>query len=304
MHLALAFGALAAFAWSQVPAAVAPTHEAPVRAVAVQPATLRVDPDPASAVVGNVRPGQTIALLELAHQYAQVFAGRSGWMVNKGLVLLNDPSGPEILFGAASQLEQHAEDAADQRVAAEDAARLYYSIYDNFPASPLAGEALFRAAEIRWQLAMADLPAGSDPSLRRFPDDSLLRRVRGKFAGTQWAARAEFLLLQEKLTCGNWDTKPNCIGKEANVYRDYLKNYPAGPRSAEAAYDIVYRLGAAWSVYRAQGPHPDAGKAASFRSQALAEAAAVAQRFPHTDWAAQAALLAFKINQDIPVYPG
>lgn len=286
---------------AQAPAV--PTPESPVRAIAVEPAVLRVDPDPSSAVVGQVLPGQNVALLNLAHGFAQVFVMRSGWMLDKGLVRLTQPGGGEILFGAASQFEQRAEDASGQRVAAQNAARLYYSVYDNFPFSPLAGEALFRAAEIRWQLGLNDMPVVADPSQRRFPDDSLLKRVRSKYPGTPWAARADFLLLQEKLTCGIWDSKPSCIGKEIDHYRDYLKKYPRGPRSAEAAYDIVYRDGAAWSLYRA-GDHADAGKAAHYRAAAIADAAAVQRDFPGTDWAAQAALIAFKIQQDIAVYPG
>lgn len=297
----LALGCAAAPMPAQTTAAASPL--APQRAVAVERATLRVDPDPSSPVVGEVRPGQEIALLNVAHQYAQVFAGRSGWILDQGLVRPGQPDGAEILFGAASQLEQRAESASGQRQAAEDGARLYYSVYDNFPSSSLAGEALFRAAEIRWQLGLSDMPVVADPSQRRFPDDSLLRRVRSKFPGTPWAARADFLLLQTKLTCGIWDDKPNCIGKEIDHFRDYLKTYPAGPRSAEAAYDIVYRDSAAWSLYRA-GAHADAGKAAHYRAQALADAARAARQFPATDWAAQAALIAFKVEQNIPTYPG
>jgi hypothetical protein len=35
--------------------------------------------------------------------------------------------------------------------------RLYYRIYDLMPASPLAAEALYRAADIRWQMDRADV---------------------------------------------------------------------------------------------------------------------------------------------------
>jgi hypothetical protein len=47
--------------------------------------------------------------------------------------------------------------------------RLYYRIYDLFPASPLAAEGLYRAADIRWQIERSDVltrprPASATPT--------------------------------------------------------------------------------------------------------------------------------------------
>ena len=47
-----------------------------------------------------------------------------------------------------------------RRDAAQDAMRLYYRVYDLMPTSPLAAEALYRAADIRWQIERSDVMTG------------------------------------------------------------------------------------------------------------------------------------------------
>ena len=58
----------------------------------------------------------------------------------------------EVIFGEAADSEDQASRRRGRRDAAQDALRLYYRVYDLMPTSPLAAEALYRAADIRWQV--------------------------------------------------------------------------------------------------------------------------------------------------------
>ncbi len=49
--------------------------------------------------------------------------------------------------------------------------RLYYAVFEDFPSSPLAGEAIYRSADIRWQIEKADVM--SRPSAKE--QDAFLR---------------------------------------------------------------------------------------------------------------------------------
>lgn len=274
----------------------------PPKAISLREGKLFLKPDTSSAVVGEVRPGDLVAIFERSPGFARVFVHASGWMVDQGLLPLANPKAPEVLLGAAAQLQSQAESYSGQTQTAKDAARLFFQVYEYFPQSPQAAEALYRAADIRWQLDMADLPISSDPSSREFPDDHWLNKVKGKYPHTPWAARAAFVLLVKHFTCGDWTEKPNCIDKEIGTYRDYLHDYSDSPMAAEAMYQIVYRDAAAWSLYSAPGSGHDAGKATQFASRTQQDAAAIASRYPGTDWTARAQFLAFEVNQGVPVY--
>lgn len=284
-----------------VPAA-SPSPMSPAKAVAMMALTLHISPDARSASVGQVQPGQEVAILRVAHGYAQVFAGRSGWMLNRGLVLLSNPKAAEILFGAADDLEQRAEQYSGEQHAAKNAARLYYQVYDEFPHSFRAAEALYRAAEITWQLDTADgMSPSSGFSGDERPSNRLLRIVVSKFPKTQWAARAEYLHLREKLTCSDWAEKPSCIGKEIGKMRSYWHHYPDSPLAAQVAYGIVYRETAAVAIYNHPGPHRNPGKARDYRRKAYNAIADLQRRWPRSTWAARAALLYYDLQEGIPV---
>lgn len=283
------------------PPAINPTPLSPAKAVGVHLETIYISPDPSSAVVGEVQPGQEVVILRLAHGYAQVFAGRSGWMRNQGFVLLSDPAAPAVLFGAADTLQQRAEQYSGEEKTAKNAARLYYQVYNQFPQSFRAAEALYRAAEITWQLDTAGLPPNSNNEDYQLPSTRLLREVVGKFPKTQWAARAEYLHLREQMTCGDWVTQPKCLGKEIGRLRGYWKRYPDGPLAAEAAFGILYRQAAAVHIYNRPGPHHDSGKARDYRRKAFNSIADLQRRWPRSDWAARAALISYDLRQHIAV---
>jgi len=271
------------------------------KSVALVAAPIYLSPDPASAHVGAVRPGEAVGVQSSAGNFVQVFTGVSGWMRNQGLVRLNNPQAPELIFGAAVGLEDQAESSAGQQQAALDAARLYLAIYDNFPQANRAAEALYRGAEIRWEISLDEMPKRRTPSERQFPNHDELRRVIGKYPATPWAAWAAYQLLIEHFTCGDWVSKPECVGKEADTYHDYVKKYPNGPATARAAYDAVYREAIAWTLYSATGPHHDSGKAAEYQRAVASDAAAMSRLYTGTDWAAQAGFVAYTVGEGMPM---
>lgn len=275
------------------------------KAVAIAPATIRLNPDQTSATIGTIQPGATVGIQAQSGGFVQVFSGVSGWAPNHGLVLLSNPQAAEILFGAAVRLESQAEASSGEQIAAQNAARLYLRVYEDFPQASRAAEALYRGAAIRWQLGLSGEPRRRTPSERQFPDTGDLRRVVKKFGGTPWAARADYDLLVTHFTCGDWSEKPSCLGKEADRYRDYVKKYPHGPKSAEAAYDALYREAIAWTIYQQPGKTQDLSQAQRYREQAEADAAQIERAYAGTDWAALATLAGYDLRQGTPmIVPG
>jgi len=81
----------------------------------------------------------------------------TGWVLSRSVVQSTTQDGDRIIFGEAADSEDQASRRRGRRDAAQDALRLYYRIYDLMPASPLAAEALYRAADIRWQIERSDV---------------------------------------------------------------------------------------------------------------------------------------------------
>ena len=116
----------------------------------------------------------------------------TGWVEGKGLVQSTTPDGDKILFGEAVDSEDQASQRNGRRYAAQDAMRLYGEVPELFPQSPLAGEAMYRSADIRWQLEKTDqstLPSAKEqePYLRKGMDEDYFRKVMKKFPDTKWA---------------------------------------------------------------------------------------------------------------------
>ena len=83
--------------------------------------------------------------------------------------------------------------------------RLYARLAEYFPQSPLAAEAAYRSADIRWQLEAVDAasrPSAKmrDPALHHQIDEDYMRKVIKKYPGTRWADLAAYHLLDNKLT--------------------------------------------------------------------------------------------------------
>jgi outer membrane protein assembly factor BamD (BamD/ComL family) len=212
-------------------------------------------------------------------------------------------NGDKILYGEAVASEQEASRRGGRKGADKDALRLYYRAAEYFPQSPLAGESLYRAADIRWQIDRADVfgrPSGrGDPRSRLYGiDEELMKQVIKKFPHTKWSDLAAYHLLDNKL-CGDWQGESKCPEKEAEVYEKYAEEHPQSPVVAEALYNAAYRRSALIELYKNDGKSNHIG-------DAKAKAASLAQRiianFPQSDWADRAQTLLYKLDQGIPTY--
>jgi hypothetical protein len=299
------------FMLSIAPLALAVTE----RGVMVRVAQIYLSPDASSARIATIDRGREVAVLERSRDWIHVLAtltepteqseGRdvSGWMLDKGVVRAATPNGDKILYGEAVASEQEASRRGGRKGADKDALRLYYRAAEYFPQSPLAGESLYRAADIRWQIDRADVlgrPSGrGDPRNRLYGiDEELMKQVIKKFPHTKWADLAAYHLLDNKL-CGDWQGESKCPEKEAEVYEKYADEHPQSPAAAEALYNAAYRRSALVELYKNDGK-------SNHIADAKAKAASLAQRvisnFPQTDWANRAQSLLYKLEQGIPTY--
>jgi len=279
------------------------------RALPVREAVLYVAPDVTSARLGNVSRGRELVILEKSPGWLHVLASvtperdLNGWVLSKGIVSTATPNGDRILFGEAADSEAEASRRHGRRGAADDALRLYYRMAEYFPSSPLAGEALFRAADIKWQLDYADVmsrPSAKerDPGDRAQIDEGPMREVRKKFPNTKWADLAAFRMLDNKL-CGDWLAESKCPEMESQLYEKHVAEHPQSPKAAEALYLAAWRQAALVEIYKTEG---NAGRSAGARAKALALAQRVVSQSPQSDWAHRAVRLGYMVEQAIPTY--
>jgi len=284
-----------------------PAFAAAERGVMVRVAEIYLSPDPNSQKMAQIDRGREVAVLERSHEWVKVYAGIApeqditGWMLDKGIVTANTPNGDKILFGEAVDSENEASRRHGRKGAAEDAQRLYARAAEYFPNSPLAAEAFYRAADVRWQLDREDImsrPSAKqvDPSLRQEIEPQYMHQVMKKYPHTKWADLAAYRLIDNKL-CGQWDGTPKCPEKEAELYEKYANDHPDSPVTPEALYEAASRRAALIVIYQQndEGKKSDDAKA---RAQALAEK--ITARYPQTDWASRAYRLIFYVQQNIP----
>jgi outer membrane protein assembly factor BamD (BamD/ComL family) len=227
----------------------------------------------------------------------------SGWIRDKGVVGPGTVNGDAILYGAAADLEAQAAQPHPPQGAAEAAHLLYERVADYFPKSPLAPEAAFRAADIRWQLDKTDvstLPSAHEQQAYFRPQlyEGALRRVMKLYPDSPVAARAAFDLLDDKL-CGDWQGLPKCPEQESDLYLKYAGRYPGGPKSAEALYDAAYRQGALVTMYQVD-ENGKRSEAAAKNCQSIADE--LRKDYPTSDYADRAESIAFRVAQGIPIY--
>ena len=279
------------------------------RALPVREAVIYVAPDVTSVKLANLARGRELVILEKSPGWLHVLASVSperdvnGWMLDKGVVRASMPDGDRILFGEAADSEAEASRRHGRRGAADDALRLYYRMAEYFPNSPLAGEALFRAADIKWQLDYEDVmtrPSAKqrDPGERPPIDEEVMRQVRKKFPNTKWADLAAFRMLDNKL-CGEWLAQSKCPEMESALYEKYATEHPQSPKAAEALYLAAWRQSALIEIYKTQG---NAGRSGGARSKALALAQRVLSQYPQSDWSLRAQRLSYVVEQNIPTY--
>lgn len=284
----------------------------------IREATLYVSPDATAQRVGTVTRGRNIPLImdrstiegkNWVHILAVVDAGLtsvkevSGWLDAKLLITNATPNGDQIIFGEAADSEHQAEQRGGRKHAAEDAMRLYYRIYEYFPNSPLAGESLWRFADINWQLEKSGVlarPSAHEmsPDMRTQIEDEHMKEVIKKFPHTKWADLASYDMIDNKV-CGDWKGESECPEKESDIYEKYAREHPQSPKAAEALYNAAWRQAALVDIHKGNH-HPD--KAEHARKKALELAQEIVTKFPDGDWKPRAATLSYALQQNITVY--
>jgi hypothetical protein len=292
------------------------------RGTLIHEETIRVSPSADSARVGDAKRGNELIIIDASRDWVQVEAilrapsneegatedeaeGKAitGWVMNRSLIRSTTQDGDRIIFGEAADSEDQASRRRGRRDAAQDAMRLYYRVYDLMPASPLAAEALYRAADIRWQIERSDVmsrPSARerDSYLRGQMKEEWMKLAIKKYPGTKWADLAAFRLLENKL-CGDWEGLSKCPEKEADIYENYAKDHPQSPAAGEALYDAAWRRAALIEIYKNE---PNQKKAAESKDRALALAQRVVSQYGQSDWAYRAQRLSFYIQQGIATY--
>jgi len=300
------------------------------RATILRETPLYVEPDTNSQKVDRVQEGRELVIAETSGPWIRVFAntdveeinekdvpvyGReaapppvSGWMQARGVVRETTPDGDKVLMGEGASMEILAEDARGPRNAGQSARLLYRRVVELFPNSPLAAEAAWRAADIRWQFEKVDaarLPSAKEREayLREQLDESELKKVLKLYPRSKQAANAAFELIDNKL-CGDWQGQPKCPEKESEYYEKYAAEYPDGPRTAQALYQATYRQAVLGDMFDAESSEKKGGdkKSGAVRNHARELAKQLATKFPTSDYTSRAAALVYKFDQGLAVY--
>lgn len=278
-------------------------------AIMVRPAQIFLSPDSSSAKLGNIDRGREVAILEKSRNWLHVLASVSqerditGWIVDKGVVRATTPDGDRVMFGEAARCELEASRRGGRREAAAEARRLYYRTSEYFPNSPLAGEGLYRAADIQWQIDAADVrtrPSSKerDPGLHIPIDEQFMKMVIKKFPGTKWADLASYHLIENKL-CGDWEGLSKCPEKESEMYEKYADDHPGSPAAPEALYNAAWRQSTLIEIYKSENKN---NKIEGARAKAKALGQRVIEKYPQSDWAYRSKSLIYMIDQQIPTY--
>jgi hypothetical protein len=292
------------------------------RGTLVHDETIRVAPSPDAARVGEAGRGHELIIIDSTRDWVHVEAilrvpsteddateeeaeGKAitGWVPSRALVTTTTQDGDRIIFGEAADSEDQASRRHGRRDAAQDAMRLYFRVYDLMPTSPLAAEALYRAADIRWQIERSDVMTRASARAResylrgQMHEDWMKLEIK-KYPGTKWADQASFRLLENKL-CGEWEGLSKCPDKEAELYENYAKEHPQSPSAPEALYNAAWRRAALIEIYKNE---PNQKKANESKDRALALGQKIISQYGQSDWAYRAQRLVFYIQKDIPTY--
>lgn len=295
------------------------------RATLVREATIYLSPDSDSAKLGTAERGRELVILENSRNWIHVEAllgpqrapdaafieddeeeqkTITGWVQGKGVVSASTPNGDQIVYGEAANSEDQASRRGGRKGAAQDAMRLYRRVFDYFPSSPLAGEALYRAADIRWQLEKSDVMSrpsakAREAYLREGMNEDWLKQVMKKFPNTKWSELAAFQLIDNKL-CGDWQGSTKCPEKEADLYEKYAKEHPNSPAAAQALYNAAWRRAALIEMYKTDEQSKKSDEA---KNSTIALTQRIVTQYPQqTDWVTRAQDLLYLVQQGIPTY--
>ncbi|HVG91682.1 MAG TPA: hypothetical protein VNB54_09350 [Alphaproteobacteria bacterium] len=228
-----------------------------------------------------------------ADQEAEVSREVTGWLPAKAVVTGATANGDQIIFGQGVDSERQAEERGGRKGAAEDALRLYSRVAELFPGSPLAAEAMWRAADIRWQLAKTAFVRTAKPMEQKY-----LLAVIAKFPQSKQAELAAYDLLEGQM-CQEWRGQAECPLKESAVYEQYAREHPQSPKAAEALYNAAWRQAALTDIYRIEN---DNAKSEAARKKATALGQQIAGQYPQGDWKPRALDLIYKLEKKIPIY--
>ena len=309
----------------QMPKNKAAGYDRAARATVLHEANVYVTADADAQKISLVTPGHEVVVVQRSGPWVQVFANTdvedtndenkpefaedenvtpaSGWIRNKGVVGPQTPNGDAVLYGAAANFEDEAEQPHAPKGAGMAAHLLYQRVADYYPQSPLAAEAMWRAADIRWQLDKRDistLPSAKEQEAYLRPQiyEGEMKKVMKMYPETKFAAMAAYDLLDNKL-CGDWQGLPKCPEMESGLYEKYAQKFPDGPKAAEALYNATYRQGTAVTMYTVQDDSKRAQEAAQ-RTAALAQE--LKEKYPQSDYTARAASIAYKVQQGIAIF--
>jgi TolA-binding protein len=228
-----------------------------------------------------------------ADQEAEVSREVTGWLPAKAVVTGATANGDQVIFGQAVDSERQAEERGGRKGAAEDALRLFSRVAELFPGSTLAAEAMWRAADIRWQLAKTAFVRTAKPMEQKY-----LLAVIAKFPQSKQAELAAYDLLEGQM-CQEWRGQAECPQKESAVYEQYAREHPQSPKAAEALYNAAWRQAALTDIYRIEN---DSAKSEAARKKATALAQQIAGQYPQGDWKPRALDLIYKLEKKIPIY--
>jgi hypothetical protein len=295
------------------------------KATVLHDTDLYVSPDASSDKLTRVQPGREMVIVERNGPWLRVFANTdveisdaldkpvfgneaaatpvSGWIKASGVVDSNTPKGDLILFGVAATEELQASQPHAPRSAAHAARLLYQRTAEFFPGSPLAPEAAWRTADIRWQMQKADvfsLPSAHEKEsyLRETIDETEMRKIEKIYPHSRWSDLAAWDMLDNKI-CGDWQGSTQCPEKESNMYEKYAEEHPDSPKAPQALYEAAYRQGVLSNMY---GSSDDQKKADSAKNKAIAIANTLESKYPGSDYAPRAAGLVYKLEASIPIY--
>ncbi len=281
-----------------------------------------ISPDTSSTKLSNIGRGREVAVIDRTPGWAHVVGtvdvitsiefgeearndrNVTGWVIDKGVITTTTPDGEKILFGEAFDSEMEASRRGGRRGAAQDAMRIYSRIAEYFPTAPLAAQALYRAADIRWQIEAEDAasrPSAKmrDPLLHYQIDEQYMRKVIKKYPGTKWADLAAYHLIENKL-CGDWEAAPKCPEMEAQLYIKYVEDHSQSPKVPEALYRAAWRYSALIVIYKTGNQQKKADDSAA---RALSTARKVVSQFPNdADWASRAQRLIYMVENNMPTW--
>ncbi|HEX3940233.1 MAG TPA: outer membrane protein assembly factor BamD [Acidobacteriaceae bacterium] len=295
------------------------------KATVLRDTDLYVSADPGAQKLATISAGREVVVMESNGPWLRVYTNTdveapsgpdapvlgpenaatpvSGWIQAKGVVGGGTPKGDMILFGEASTEEVAASEPHPAQGTAQAAQLLYQRVAEFFPQSPLAPEAAWRSADIRWQLDKADvfsLPSAheKDAYLREQIDDTQMRKIEKLYPHSRWSDLAAWDMLDNQI-CGDWQGSTECPEKEAAMYERYATEHPDSSKAPEALYDAAYRQGVLKDMYEANAENKRSEQA---QEKAAEIAGRLASKYPDTDYAARAAALVYKLEASIPIY--